>query len=92
MIIKSFSCLTFLTFNLLYGVICAQYVPGTPGAAWSDEEVTIVRQKVMQMLNASNYVTINTQTGRGDGPAEYRLTGDFLKEKLYKNMFSFAFL
>jgi hypothetical protein len=82
MIIKAFSCFIFLLFALLFGVFGAQYVPGTPGGPWTDGEVTIVRQKVMQMLNASNYVIKNSQTGTPYGPNEYNTYGDFLKEGL----------
>ena len=30
-------------------------MPGQPGGAWSDEEVSIVREKVQEMLNPANY-------------------------------------
>ena len=29
----------------------AEYVPGTPGAVWSDEEVRIVRLKILELLS-----------------------------------------
>ena len=28
----------------------AEYIPGTPGAVWSDEEVRIVRLKVLELI------------------------------------------
>ena len=41
--------------TLIGTVLCDPYVPGTPGGPWTDSEVTIVRQKVLQMLNQTNY-------------------------------------
>jgi len=35
--------------------ISASYVPGTPGAVWSREEVEIVRGKVKEMINWNNW-------------------------------------
>lgn len=38
-----------LDFYVCY--VIAKYQPGTPGAEWTDDEVDIVRRKVMQFLN-----------------------------------------
>ena len=35
--------------------LCEPYVPGTPGGPWTDAEIAIVREKVLQMLNQTNY-------------------------------------
>ena len=29
----------------------SEYVPGTPGAVWSDEEVRVVRLKILELLS-----------------------------------------
>ena len=35
----------------------AEYVPGTPGAVWSDEEVRIVRLKILELLSLNETKT-----------------------------------
>ena len=50
--------------SFVIGASCEQYVPGTPGGPWTDTEVAIVRQKVIQMLNQTNYL----ERPRGHAP------------------------
>ena len=67
-------------FAHLYGVFGAQYVPGTPGAPWSDEEVIFVQQIVLQMLNESYYVSRVYPDG-------VQRPGDFSKEHIWDNAY-----
>ena len=41
--------------SYVVGASCDPYVPGTPGGPWTDSEIAIVREKVLQMLNQTNY-------------------------------------
>ena len=62
---KSFSSpITVCIIAFVIGASCEQYVPGTPGGPWTDTEVAIVRQKVIQMLNQTNYL----ERPRGHAP------------------------
>ena len=43
----------------------SEYVPGTPGAVWSDEEVRIVRLKVLELLSLDSKKTDEMFPTRG---------------------------
>ena len=40
-----------IIFLLVSVTKASEYTPGTPGAVWSDEEVRIVRLKVLELLS-----------------------------------------
>ena len=44
-----------------------EYQPGKPGCVWTEQEIDIVRQKVLEMIDMSNYVpksSSNILTGK----------------------------
>ena len=43
--------LLFLVSFLFPLIVAQQYVPGTPGAPWSDEEMIIVKAKLYSVFN-----------------------------------------
>ena len=45
-----------ILFAFVYLVTSAPYVPGEPGGPWTDQEISIVREKVLQVLNQKHYV------------------------------------
>ena len=40
----------FIIFNLIFLACCQEYVPGTPGGAWSQEELLAVRAKLWKLF------------------------------------------
>ena len=64
-------CLIALLFTIFYAN-AGPYVPSQPGGPWSDNEVEIVRQKILEMIDETNYVPksdSNILQGKDRSPA-----------------------
>ena len=60
-----------ISFNIFYAYL-GPYVPGQPGGPWTDSEVEIVRQKILEMIDETNYVPksgSNILQGKDRSPA-----------------------
>ena len=64
--------LIFLVLSSLNFVTSSPYVPGTPGGPWTDEEIAIVREKIIQVVDR----------------ASWQGQGEIAKSQLYKNAYN----
>ena len=44
--------------------VTAQYLPGTPGAAWSQEELLVVRAKLWRLYSKNSYLVLLWRQGQ----------------------------
>ena len=45
-------------------VVCSGYIPGSPGGPWTEEEVSIVKEKVKAMIDPANRHTLYSEQSR----------------------------
>ena len=56
--------LTMYLLLFLQNSVSAQYLPGTPGAAWSQEELLVVRAKLWRLYSKNSYLVLLWRQGQ----------------------------